>query len=60
MSLTTQKCKRCNGQTYIETDVGRKYLTCIQCGSSELLKGEENAVKVCVRDGNKNRNNNQR
>jgi hypothetical protein len=33
-----RKCKKCQGQCYVEKNEDGEYLTCIQCGCTEKLE----------------------
>ena len=37
----SQRCTKCKGQFYLEENEDGKYLTCIQCGHSEVFKGPD-------------------
>ena len=42
-----RKCKKCQGQCYLEKTENDEYLICIQCGRSEIIV-EAKPVKVPV------------
>jgi hypothetical protein len=36
--MLAEKCKKCSGQLYIDSDQYGKYKQCLQCGYTEIIE----------------------